>query len=95
MREEGSNLAESLQSPFIDVSQEENRLKEGEASSSSQKQLDKQDSCGSSLFNERLVEEALRALIESIRHRSGILNIYNNKTPVCNNEEPDIRYFHC
>ena len=88
-------MAESLQSPFIDVSQEENRLKEGEgaSSSSSQKQLDKQDSCGSSLFNERMVEDALRALIESIRHRSGILNIYNNKTPVGagNNEEPDIR----
>ena len=41
-----------------------------------------------SRFNESLVEDALRALIESIRHRSGLLNIYKS-TP--NNAEPDIR----
>jgi len=39
-------------------------------------------------FNETLVEDALKALIESIRHRSGLLNIYKS-TP--NNAEPDIR----
>jgi hypothetical protein len=39
-------------------------------------------------LNDGLVEEALRALIESIRHRSGLLNIYKS-TP--NNAEPDIR----
>ena len=41
-----------------------------------------------SRFHESLVEDALRALIESIRHRSGLLNIYKS-TP--NNAEPDIR----
>ena len=40
-------------------------------------------------FKERLVDEALRALIESIRHRSGLLNIY--KATPSNNAEPDIR----
>ena len=39
-------------------------------------------------FTENLVEEALRALIESIRHRSGLLNIYKSAP---NNAEPDIR----
>ncbi len=39
-------------------------------------------------FRDDLVEDALRALIESIRHRSGLLNIYKS-TP--NNAEPDIR----
>jgi len=40
-------------------------------------------------FNGSLIEDALRALIESIRHRSGLLNIYKS-TPT--NAEPDIRY---
>jgi len=39
-------------------------------------------------FREELAEDALTALIESIRHRSGLLNIYKT-TP--NNAEPDIR----
>ena len=46
---------------------------------------------GSSLFNHAMVEDALRALIESIRHRSGLLNIYNKSAP-SNTGEPDIRY---
>ena len=51
--------------------------------SSSSSQLEKQDSAESSVFNERMVEDALRALIESIRHRSGILSMWgpNNKAP--------------
>ena len=52
----------------------------------------KQESSDGSVFNSRMVEDALRALIESIRHRSGILNIYNNKAPMSGpNEDPDIR----
>ena len=48
----------------------------------------KSETNGGGRFNESLVEDALRALIESIRHRSGLLNIYKS-TP--NNAEPDIR----
>ena len=83
------------------VSQEENRTSvaaaagpgEGSGSSSSQTKLEgKQESSDGSVFNSRMVEDALRALIESIRHRSGILNIYNNKAPMSGpNEDPDIR----
>ena len=47
-----------------------------------------EEGAGDDLFREDLVEDALRALIESIRHRSGLLNIYKS-TP--NNAEPDIR----
>ncbi len=47
---------------------------------------------GEDPFKEDLVEDALRALIESIRHRSGLLNIYKS-TP--NNVEPDIRIIMC
>lgn len=45
------------------------------------------------LFKEPLVEDALRALIESIRHRSGLLNIY--KSTPNNTAEPDIRVVMC
>jgi hypothetical protein len=43
-------------------------------------------------IKEALVEDALRALIESIRHRSGLLNICRNAP---NNAEPDIRIVMC
>merc|ERR1719402_1774656 len=55
LRDEGQNLADSLQCPFIDVGYEEQvegvRVVAG------------------------VVEDALRSLVESIRHRSGLLNI--------------------
>eukprot|EP00095_Tigriopus_kingsejongensis_P003293 maker-scaffold355_size198070-snap-gene-0.30 protein:Tk03293 transcript:maker-scaffold355_size198070-snap-gene-0.30-mRNA-1 annotation:"rho gtpase-activating protein 190 isoform x5" len=72
LREEGQALADSLQCPFIDVCIEGS--------------LNPEDP--NILFKEALVEDALRALIESIRHRSGLLNIYKS---VPNNAEPDIR----
>lgn len=50
------------------------------------------DVCNTSdQFNNALVEDALRALIESIRHRSGLLNIYS-KGSGNNDAEPDIRF---
>ena len=65
----------SLQCPFIDVIENSDRRSSGAPKEAG-------------LFKENLVEDALRALIESIRHRSGLLNIYKS-TP--NNAEPDIR----
>lgn len=45
------------------------------------------------VFKDVLIEESLRALIESIRHRSGLLNIY--KSVPNNASEPDIRIIMC
>ena len=72
----------SLQCPFIDVTESEDRLKETA--------IAQRSSPDSSLFKHVMVEDALRALIESIRHRSGLLNIYNKSAP-SNPGEPDIR----
>ena len=51
-----------------------------------------------SQFDREKTEEALRALIENIRHRSGLLKICKSNTvsasntaPSTNNSEPDIR----
>jgi hypothetical protein len=46
------------------------------------------DENASGRFNGPLIEDGLRALIESIRHRSGLLNIYKS---IPNSAEPDIR----
>ncbi len=67
----------SLQCPFIDVVREEPEEDRGDADDH---------------FKEDLVEDSLRALIESIRHRSGLLNIYKSAP---NNAEPDIRIIMC
>ena len=72
----------SLQCRFIDVTESEDRLKETA--------IAQRSSPDSSLFKHVMVEDALRALIESIRHRSGLLNIYNKSAP-SNPGEPDIR----
>jgi len=81
LREEGQALADSLQCPFIDICREEVDLNNGDKARTSEER-----------FREESVEDALRALIESIRHRSGLLNIYK-ATP--NNAEPDIRIIMC
>ena len=74
LKEEGSNLAQSLQCPYLDVSDPQ--------------QLASDDI--ESQFAPDRIEEALRALIENIRHRSGLLKIC--KQPGTNNSvEPDIR----
>ena len=72
----------SLQCPFIDVTESEERLKDAS--------IAQRSSPDSSLFKHVMVEDALRALIESIRHRTGLLNIYNKSAP-SNPGEPDIR----
>ena len=80
LREEGRSLADSLQCPYIDFAAH------GHAGAGA--------ASGEGLFKESLVEDALRALIESIRHRSGLLNICNKNS---NNvdTEPDIRIVMC
>ena len=45
-------------------------------------------------FDDAMVEEALRALIESIAHRTGLLNIYKG-APSNPGSEPDIRIIMC
>lgn len=82
LREEGRSLADSLQCPYIDFAAHGHAAGLGAASG------------GRGLFKESLVEDALRALIESIRHRSGLLNICNKNS---NNvdTEPDIRIVMC
>ena len=79
LREEGRSLADSLQCPYIDFAAH------GHAGAAPG---------GEGLFKDSLVEDALRALIESIRHRSGLLNICNKNA---NNMEmePDIRIVMC
>ena len=81
LREEGRALADSLQCPYIDFAAHGNAAGGGAASAEG-------------LFRDSLVEDALRALIESIRHRSGLLNICNKNS---NNMdmEPDIRIVMC
>ncbi|KAL0271513.1 UNVERIFIED_CONTAM: hypothetical protein PYX00_008585 [Menopon gallinae] len=73
LREEGQNLADSLQCPFIDVSVED--------SPSDRHQ-----------FNRLIVSDALKQLVQSIRHRSGFINIYQS---VIDSSEPDIRVIMC
>ena len=79
------NISCSLQCPFIDAMDSDDRVKENTNSAAQRSSPD------SSLFKHVMVEDALRALIESIRHRSGLLNIYNKSAP-SNPGEPDIRY---
>jgi len=68
LQEEGQNLADSLQCPFIDEGWEE--IKEG-----------------------GVVEDSLRSLVESIRHRSGVLSI---APPITEGAfQPDLRVIMC
>ena len=80
LREEGRSLADSLQCPYIDFAAH------GHAGAGA--------ASGEGLFKESLVEDALRALIESIRHRSGLLNICNKNSNTVDTE-PDIRIVMC
>lgn len=73
LREEGQNLADSLQCPFIDVSLEGSALERHQ-------------------FNSIIVSDALKQLVQSIRHRSGFINIYQS---VIDSSEPDIRVIMC
>ena len=78
LKEEGANLSASLQCPFLDVSR---ALQENKSSVDSQ-------------FAPEKIEESLRALIENIRHRSGLLKICKNSAggvQGTNETEPDIR----
>lgn len=81
LNEEGNLLAESLQCPFLDVSR---------PSSVDEKHADEQ-SLIDSQFAPESIEEALRALIESIRTRSGLLKICKSAPSNINKAEPDIR----
>ena len=85
LREEGRSLADSLQCPYIDFAAHGHAAGGAGAAPGPG---------GEGLFKESLVEDALRALIESIRHRSGLLNICNKNS---NNVdmEPDIRIVMC
>ena len=86
LREEGRSLADSLQCPYIDFAAHGHAAAGGAGAAPGPG--------GEGLFKESLVEDALRALIESIRHRSGLLNICNKNS---NNmeTEPDIRIVMC
>lgn len=88
LKEEGTNLAASLQCPFLDVSSramEDQKIQGGS-------NIDSQ-------FVPQRMEEALRALIENIRLRSGLLKMTSasgnptsaNTQGGTNNTEPDIR----
>jgi len=68
LQEEGQNLADSLQCPFIDEGWDE--IKEG-----------------------GVVEDSLRSLVESIRHRSGVLSIAPPMTEGAT--QPDLRVIMC
>ena len=81
LRGEGRALADSLQCPYIDFAAASGHAATG-------------TSGGDGLFKESLVEDALRALIESIRHRSGLLNICNKNSSNVD-QEPDIRIVMC
>ena len=93
LQEEGHNLAKSLQCPYLNVSSSNPSQDNGN-------NADKVSSDGSqdlkikvnSQFS--LVEEALKALIENIRNRSGLLKICKSNVTSgnsANNAEPDIR----
>ena len=68
LQEEGQNLADSLQCPFIDEGWDE--IKEG-----------------------GVVEDSLRSLVESIRHRSGVLSIAPPMPEGAT--QPDLRVIMC
>ena len=92
LKEEGANLAVSLQCPFLDVTSASNSDPQpGGAAGSNEPD---------SVFDREHTEEALRALIENIRHRSGLLKICKQSNSAAgntapsggtNNSEPDIR----
>ena len=88
LKDEGTNLAQSLQCPFLDVSR---------GGSGSENSADKAAISGGAVdaqFNPDRMEEALRALIENIRHRSGLLKICKAGGPGAAGGaelEPDIR----
>ena len=46
-------------------------------------------------FDDRMIDESLRALIDCIRRRSGILNVYNAGPQKAPGGEPDIRIIMC
>ena len=83
LREEGHALAQSLQCPFVEISRGSNGNNEA---------LDSQ-------FAPDRIEEAVKALIESIRHKSGLLKISKSNAAnpnsgtvgSTNSGEPDIR----
>ncbi|KAI5726554.1 hypothetical protein M8J76_004669 [Diaphorina citri] len=62
LREEGQNLSDSLQCPFIDVSIEE----------------EPDPSAHVARFNTKLIVNALEQLIQSIKHRAGFINNYQS-----------------
>uniref|UniRef100_A0A8D8RS93 Rho GTPase-activating protein 190 n=1 Tax=Cacopsylla melanoneura TaxID=428564 RepID=A0A8D8RS93_9HEMI len=62
LREEGQNLSDSLQCPFIDVSIEE----------------ETDPSSHLARFNTKLIVNALEQLIQSIKHRAGFINNYQS-----------------
>ena len=68
LREEGQNLADSLQCPFLDEDWDE--IKEG-----------------------AVIEDSLRALVESIRARSS--NVLSIAPPTHSDQSPDLRVIMC
>ena len=89
LQEEGHNLAKSLQCPYLNVSSSPQDKGNGNNDKSSDGQG--QDLVESQFFR---MEEALKALIENIRNRSGLLKICKSNVTSgnsANNTEPDIR----
>ena len=89
LQEEGHNLAKSLQCPYLNVSSSPQDNGNGNNDKSSDGQG--QDLVESQFFR---MEEALKALIENIRNRSGLLKICKSNVTSgnsANNTEPDIR----
>ena len=91
LQEEGHNLAKSLQCPYLNVSSPQD-------DSQNNGNNDKVSSDGQDLVNSQFsldrMEEALKALIENIRNRSGLLKICKSNVTSgnsANNTEPDIR----
>ncbi len=77
LKEEGQGLAESLQCPFLEVTNP-GGIEPGTTGVDSQ-------------FSSERIEDSLRALIESIRARTGLLKIYKPEPSSNSQAEPDIR----
>ena len=75
-REEGQNLAKSLQCPFLDVT----NFDQLEQSQSNQIELN-QVPMIPNRFDSESLNQALRALIESIQRRAGLIQIYQSTLP--------------
>lgn len=85
LKEEGNNLSKSLQCPFLDVSSSDKLLLQNNGNTEEKDLID-------FIFSHEKLEDALRALIESIKQRSGLLKIAKSVPPSnANNTEPDIR----